>query len=104
MALDAQRLSNPLRRRDAHLRNPYVFGNGVGLPLPSGNCSFTAQENAISESLIAAWSTMASTGNPSVQGGLQWPQWNSNTSIGVNIVNATSVGVVDYSVRVLGYD
>jgi carboxylesterase type B len=76
---------------------PYVFGNGVGLPLPSGNCSFTAQENAISESLIAAWSTMASTGNPSVQGGLQWPQWNNNTSIGVNIVNATSVGVVDYS-------
>lgn len=40
---------------------------------------------------------MASTGNPSVQGGLQWPQWNNNTSIGVNIVNATSVGVVDYS-------
>jgi hypothetical protein len=40
---------------------------------------------------------MASTGDPSVQGGLQWPQWNSNTSIGVNIVNATSVGVVDYS-------
>jgi carboxylesterase type B len=76
---------------------PYVFGNGVGLPLPSENCSFTAEENAISESLVAAWSTMASTGNPSVQGGLQWPQWNSNTSIGVNIVNATSVGVVDYS-------
>jgi hypothetical protein len=47
---------------------------------------------------------MASTGDPNVQGGLQWPQWNSNTSIGVNIVNATSVGVVDYSVRVLGYD
>lgn len=76
---------------------PYIFGNGVGLPLPSGNCSFTAQENAISESLIAAWSAMASTANPSVQGGLQWPQWNSTTSIGVNIVNATSVGVVDYS-------
>jgi hypothetical protein len=40
---------------------------------------------------------MASTGNPSVQGGLQWPQWNSTLSIGVNIVNATSVGAVDYS-------
>lgn len=76
---------------------PYIFGNGVGLPLPDGNCSFNAQENAISESLIAAWSAMASTGNPSVQGGLQWPQWNSNSSLGVNIVNATSVGVVNYS-------
>jgi hypothetical protein len=40
---------------------------------------------------------MASTGNPSVQGGLQWPQWNSTSSMGVNIVNTTSVGMVDYS-------
>jgi len=40
---------------------------------------------------------MASTGNPSVQGGLQWPQWNSTSSLGDNIVNTTSVGVVDYS-------
>jgi carboxylesterase type B len=76
---------------------PLVFGNGVNQPLPSGNCSFTTQEKAISETLIAAWSAMASTGNPSVQGGLQWPQWNSTSSIGVNIVNATSVGAVDYS-------
>jgi carboxylesterase type B len=75
----------------------YIFGNGVGLPLPGGNCSFTTQESAISESLIAAWSAMASTGNPSVQGGLQWPQWNNQTNAGVNIVNATSVGVMDYS-------
>ena len=76
---------------------PYVFGNGVGLPLPSGNCNFTPQENAISENIIAAWSAMASTGNPSVQGGLQWPQWNSSTGLGVNIVDAMSVGVVNDS-------
>ena len=75
---------------------PYVFGNGVGLPLPNGTCNISAQENAISETLIAAWSAMASTGNPSVQG-LQWPRWNNNTGMGVNIVNATSVGAVDYS-------
>ena len=76
---------------------PYIFGNGVGLPLPSGNCSFTAAEDAISESLIAAWTAMAVSGNPSVQGGLQWPQWNNTASLGVNIVNTTTVGVVDYS-------
>jgi carboxylesterase type B len=76
---------------------PYIFGNGVGLPLPGGNCNFTAQENVISENLIAAWSAMASTGNPSVKGGLQWPQWNSTTNEGVNIVNVTSVGIMDYS-------
>jgi hypothetical protein len=40
---------------------------------------------------------MASTGNPSVQGGLQWPQWNSSTGLGVNIVDAMSVGVVNDS-------
>lgn len=73
---------------------PYVFGNGD--PVPGGNCSFNADEKAISENLIAAWSAMASTGNPSVQGGLQWPQWNNHTSMGINIVNATKVGVVDY--------
>jgi carboxylesterase type B len=78
---------------------PFVFGNGVNQPLSSSNgtCNFTTQEVAISESLIAAWSAMASTGNPSVQGGLQWPQWNNSASMGVNIVNATSVGTVDYS-------
>jgi carboxylesterase type B len=76
---------------------PFIFGNGVGQPLPGGNCSFNAQENAISETLIAAWSAMASTSNPSVQGGLQWPQWNNKTNQGINIVNSTSVGVMDYS-------
>ena len=76
---------------------PYIFGNGVGLPLPGGNCSFTAEENAISENLIAAWSAMAATGDPSVQGGLQWPQWNNKTNAGIHIVNATDVGVMDYS-------
>jgi carboxylesterase type B len=72
---------------------PYVFGNGYS----NGNCTFSSQEKVISENLIAAWSAMASNGNPSVQGGLQWPQWNSTASMGVTIVNATTVGVVDYS-------
>jgi carboxylesterase type B len=76
---------------------PYVFGNGMNLPLGEGNCSFTADENAISESLISAYSAMASTGSPSVQGGLQWPQWKNATNQGWNIVNATTVGTLDYS-------
>jgi carboxylesterase type B len=76
---------------------PFIFGNTVGLPLPDGNCSFTVEENAISESVIAAWSAMASTRNPSVPGGLQWPQWNNNTNQGVAIANSTTIGVMDYS-------
>jgi carboxylesterase type B len=74
---------------------PYVFGNAVNQQ--GGSCNFSAAERVISEELIAAWSAMASTGNPSVPGAWQWPQWNNNTSKGVNIVNASSVGVVDYS-------
>lgn len=76
---------------------PLVFGNGKGLPQPGGNCSFDADENAISATLIAAWTAMASTGNPSVDGGLQWPQWTKAASKGLNIVNSTSVGSIDFS-------
>lgn len=78
---------------------PFIFGNGVNQPLAAGNgtCNFTTQEVALSETLIAAWTAMASTANPSVQGGLQWPQWNNTASLGVTIFNATSVGPVDYS-------
>lgn len=76
---------------------PFIFGNLAGLPLPGGNCTMNADEHAISESLIAAWSAMASTRNPSVPGGQQWPQWNNNTLQGVTIVNATGVGTMDYS-------
>ena len=75
----------------------YVFGNGVGLPLPDGNCSFSPEEDVISENLIAAWSAMASTGDPSVPGGLQWPQWDSQKNLGLNIANTTTVGAMDYS-------
>jgi carboxylesterase type B len=78
---------------------PFVFGNGIGQPLssPNGTCNFTAQESVLSESLIAAWTAMAETGNPSVSGGLQWPQWDKSSSMGVTIVNGTTVGTVDYS-------
>ncbi len=40
---------------------------------------------------------MAKTGSPSVQGGLQWPRWNSSASLGVAIANAMTVGAIDYS-------
>lgn len=74
---------------------PYVFGNAVNQQ--GGNCNFSAAEKVISEELIASWSAMASTGNPSVPGAWEWPQWDNNTSKGVSILNASSVGVVDYS-------
>ncbi len=80
---------------------PYVFGNAVNQQ--GGNCSFSAAETIISGELIAAWTAMASTGNPSVPGAWQWPQWDNSTSKGVNIANSSSLGVVDYS-RCLFWD
>jgi len=76
---------------------PLVFGNGVNQPLISGNgsCNFTAAETTISETLIAAWTSMAVSGNPNVGG---WVQWSNSSSQGFVIgANATSVGAIDYS-------
>jgi hypothetical protein len=76
---------------------PLIFGNLAGLPLPGGNYTLNADEHAIGESVITAWSAMVSTRNPSVSGGLQWPQRNRSTNQGVAIVNVTTVGTTDYS-------
>jgi carboxylesterase type B len=76
---------------------PLVFGNGVNQPLISanGSCNFTAAETTISETLIAAWTSMAISGNPNVGG---WAQWSNSSSQGLVIgANATSVGAIDYS-------
>jgi carboxylesterase type B len=75
---------------------PYVFGNVDFLPLPNGTCNMTSTERDISSTLISAWTAMAVNGNPSVDGGLQWPAFNSS-SLGLNILNGTTVGTVDYS-------
>jgi carboxylesterase type B len=80
---------------------PLVFGNGINQPLianSTSSCNFTTLEWAISEDLIASWTAMAETGNPST-GNLQWPAWDNSSSKGVTITNSTGVGlgVVDYS-------
>lgn len=76
---------------------PYVFGNLANIPAPDGSCNSTSAEVAISSVLINAWTAMAAKGNPST-GGFYWPAYgNSSSSLGINIVNSTTVGVVDYS-------
>ena len=75
---------------------PFVFGNLDHLPLPNGNCTFSKAEHDISSTLIAAWTAMAENGNPSVEGGLQWPAYNSS-SMGLNIEDGVTAGKVDYS-------
>lgn len=75
---------------------PFVFGNTYNNPPPNGDCNFTAAENSLSREFIGFWTGMAS-GNP----GSQWPQFFTNSSMGLNVINGSSSatpGVVDYSV------
>ena len=72
---------------------PYVFGEVVGLPLPNGNCSFTAAERNISAFMDSAWTSMAGSAMP----GDGWPGFLPNSSLGINFQNGVVPGVVDYS-------
>lgn len=74
---------------------PFVFGNLDGYPLLSnGNCSLNGPgEQEISAALIKQWASMAENGRPTED----WPEFTLNGSLGLNIVNGTSVGVVDYT-------
>jgi hypothetical protein len=74
-----------------------VFGSLVDLPAPNGTCNATAQERKISSKLVSAWTAMAEKGNPSTRS-LKWPVYRNESSLGLNIVNDTTVGHLDYSV------
>lgn len=73
---------------------PFVFGNVDHFPLPNGNCSFNAAEKAISAAMIEQWSSMAANAHPTSD----WPEYTLNESLGLNIINSTLAGRVDYSV------
>jgi hypothetical protein len=76
---------------------PLVFGNLANMPSPNGTCNSTTQEYAISAFLKNSWTAMASNGSPSTSD-FRWPQYtNASQSLGINIVNSATVGVVDYS-------
>lgn len=75
---------------------PYVFGNTYNNPPPVGNCNFTQAEDSLSREFIGFWTGMTS-GNP----GSLWPQFFTNTSMGLNVLNGSSIAttsVVDYSI------
>ena len=40
---------------------------------------------------------MAETGDPAAKSGVKWPTYRPDSSLGLNIVNATTVGKIDYS-------
>jgi hypothetical protein len=77
---------------------PFVFGNLNNFPLPNGTCYLTPSERDVSATLISAWTSMAATGDPSSNSSLQWPSHNTSISLGINIDNSTTVGIVNYTV------
>ncbi|KAK6200658.1 hypothetical protein LQW54_009619 [Pestalotiopsis sp. IQ-011] len=74
---------------------PFVFNTTHNMPLPDGNCTFTAAEQALAGSLSGAWTSMAQFGRPADES--VWPQWSKNSSAGVNIDESMVVGTVDYT-------
>lgn len=74
---------------------PYVFGQTRELPRPDGNCSFTKAENAISDFMIEAWTSMAANGRPSDS--RQWPAWTLSGSEGITVNDVVISGPLDFS-------
>ena len=72
---------------------PFVFNNVNNLPLPNGTCNLTSAEQALASQFVGAWSSMAANGNP----GTQWPAYQTNSSMGLNVANTSVAGMVDYS-------
>jgi hypothetical protein len=76
---------------------PFIFANLDHMLLPDGNCSFNSEERQLSADLVSAWTSMASTGNPS-NSQVIWPAWNASASLGITIVNSTIPSVVNYTI------
>lgn len=74
---------------------PFVFNFTSGMPPPSGNCTFTAAEQALSHTMSRAWTDMAAFGRPAEQS--VWPSWTSVDSKGVVFEDAMNAAVVDYT-------
>jgi carboxylesterase type B len=72
---------------------PFVFNTTTNLPLPSGNCSFTSEEDQIAEFMVNSWTNMAETKSP----GQGWPKWDAQQSQGLLVKNTTEFGTIDYS-------
>jgi para-nitrobenzyl esterase len=92
------RLLRPLVQATHTAEIPFVFGNTQDILYAPTNtaCSLNPSEQAISQALIEAWTFLAVTGDPSTSD-LQWPKWDATESLGINIVNSTSLGVVNYT-------
>ena len=75
---------------------PFVLGYTSGLPPPNGTCEMTDDEKDISAFMVKAWTAMAASQKPGDD--LEWPAWdNSQKSLGINIINSSEPGFVNYT-------
>lgn len=73
---------------------PFVFNGTTGMAKPNGTCNLSAGEDGLAAKMLGAWDSMAASANP----GSDWPQYNTSSSTGVNVVGDDfTVGTVDYS-------
>jgi carboxylesterase type B len=75
---------------------PFVFGHTENLPSPNGTCSMSEDEKKISAFMVKAWTSMAEQQNPGPPA--SWPAWtDAKSSQGINFVNASIPGYVNYT-------
>jgi carboxylesterase type B len=75
---------------------PFVFGHTQNLPSPNGTCNMSPDEVQLSKYLVKAWTTMAEQQRPADSSA--WPQWTDpKSSLGINIVNSSAPGFVNYT-------
>ena len=72
---------------------PYLFGQTKNLPRPDGSCNFTEAEDAISDFMMSAWTSMAEHGRPGNSS--VWPAWTPAGSEGIIVNDAVSSGLVN---------
>lgn len=77
---------------------PFMLGMESDLPTPNGSCQMTPIEKDISGFMNHAWTAMAAHQSPTNDND-SWPAYQSSeSSLGINILNATAPGYVNYTV------
>lgn len=100
LVADGEPLPNSQDRRiygAAHTSElPYVFSNLDNLPLGEGSCNASMSERHLSELLVAAWTSMASGGDPSNHR-QKWPKFDPCEARGLYIQESLEESTLDYS-------
>jgi para-nitrobenzyl esterase len=74
---------------------PFVFGNMDDQPFGNGTCQASAQDRSISSAMIAAWTSLAESGNPGTHQ-VKWPRFNDCSRQGVYIEESIATAELDF--------